>query len=239
MKTLSQNWFTEGLIDFEFKKYVLLAYLKEINRHFHKNRLYPQLADLVFHYNNLLLFRDNKEALQNNFPERLTDADFQKLKLTYEKIIRDDSIMGEIGNIITYSIEEMSNSLKEGKEIYEFVEHQLSISPVGIVPLFPMEGYLFIRDGKNIDTKVYEYRITIFENQAEKYRGIHTRYISSYQKNFINTFESIKIDLIRNNRDLPNPAVYAAETELTFPLDETLLPVAKRSLVKYIASDTR
>lgn len=238
MKTLSQNWFTEGLIDFEFKKYILLAYLQDINQYFHKNKLYPQLSELIFHYNNLLLFRDNKETLQNNFPERLTDADFNKLKLSYEKIIGNDAIMQEIENIINYSISEMSESLKEGREIYEFVEEQLSISPVGLIPLFPMEGYLFIRDGKNADTKVYEYQITIFESQAEKFRGIHTRFLCSYQKNFINTFESIKIDLLRNNPKLPNPAVYAAETELTFPINETLLPIAKRSLVKYIATNT-
>jgi hypothetical protein len=34
---------------------------------------------------------------------------------------------------------------------------------------------------------------------------------------------------------MPNPAVYSIETELKFPVDETLLPVAKRSLVRYIS----
>jgi hypothetical protein len=50
----------------------------------------------------------------------------------------------------------------------------------------------------------------------------------------VNTYESIKGDLIRNKIDLPNPAVYSIETDLKFPLEETLLPIAKRSLVKYI-----
>ena len=30
MKTLSETWFAEGYIDFELKKYTLLAYLQEI-----------------------------------------------------------------------------------------------------------------------------------------------------------------------------------------------------------------
>ena len=50
-----------------------------------------------------------------------------------------------------------------------------------------------------------------------------------------NTYESLKADLIRHRTDLPNPAVYAVEIDLGFPVDETLLPIAKRSLVKYIS----
>jgi hypothetical protein len=41
MKTLSQTWFADGYIDFELKKYTLLAYLQEISQHFTKNELYP------------------------------------------------------------------------------------------------------------------------------------------------------------------------------------------------------
>jgi hypothetical protein len=51
-----------------------------------------------------------------------------------------------------------------------------------------------------------------------------------------NTYENIKRELIRNRSELPNPAVYAVETDLGFPVDETLLPIAKRSLVKYIST---
>jgi hypothetical protein len=50
----------------------------------------------------------------------------------------------------------------------------------------------------------------------------------------VNTYENIKYDLIKNRNSLPNPAVYSIETEINIPIEETLLPVAKRSLVKYI-----
>jgi hypothetical protein len=39
---------------------------------------------------------------------------------------------------------------------------------------------------------------------------------------------------MRQNCDLSTPAVYTIETKLTYPLEETLLPIAKRSLVRYI-----
>jgi len=53
----------------------------------------------------------------------------------------------------------------------------------------------------------------------------------------VNTYENLKSELIKNRSDLPNPAVYSIETELSFPVEETLLPIAKRSLVKFISAD--
>ncbi len=235
MKTLSINWFTEGLIDFEYKKYILLSYLKEINQKFNTNKLYPGFADLVFHYNNILAFKSKKETIRNNFPSKLSPESFEKLKAIYEKITADDDLMSEIESIIQFSISKMNTTLHEGKEIYDFVETRLSIYPIGLIPIYPAEGYMFILDGQKTETKVYEYRVTIFENTEEKYRGINTQYVQTYHRNFINTPENIKIDLLRNRKELPNPAVYAIETDLTFPLNETLLPVAKRSLVRYLA----
>lgn len=235
MEQLNINWFIEGRIDFEIKKYTLLSYLSHINHQFNTNKLYPSMADLVFHYNNLLAFKQNKNSIYSQFPERISKANFEEIKFVYEKIVEDDAMMKEISEIISYALIEMDDCLQEGKEIYDFVEKSMNVFPVGLVPLYPFSGYLFIVDGKASETKVYEYNVTIFENQSEKYRGINTVYVESYERSFINTFENIKIDLIKRKKELPNPAVYGIETSLTFPFDQTILPVAKRSLMKYLA----
>jgi len=237
MNTLSNNWFTEGKIDFELKKYTLLAYLVEVNSHFHRNRLYPHLGDLIFHYNNLVAFKTNKESLQNNFPLRLSSASFEQLKLTYERMVSDDKLIQEIESIIHYSLQKMDVSLKEGQEIYEFVEENLSINPVGLMPIQMEQGYMFLCDGTERDVNVYQFQISFFEDHTEKYRGIQTEYISSYPRNFVNTYHNIKIDLLKNRKNHPNPAVYSIETSLTFPVQETLLPIARRSLVRYITDN--
>ncbi|WP_298733742.1 hypothetical protein [uncultured Chitinophaga sp.] len=235
MGVLSETWFADGYIDFEQKKYTLLAYLQEINRYFNQHMLYPQLADVIFHYNNLVAFRENKQFIQQHFPKRLTALNMEKLQLLYEQMIADDELMQELESIIHYAMNKMNNTIKEGTEIYELVEESINIAPVGLIPLDSQEGYLFLSDGRRRDTLVYEYRLTIFERHDEKYRGIHTQYIEAYQKNLVYSCEHIKTLLIRQRKKLPNPAVYRIDTELVFPLNETLLPVAKRCLVKYIA----
>ena len=100
MGALSETWFADGYIDFELKKYTLLAYLQDINQHFTQSRLYPQLSDIIFHYNNLVAFRDNKQFLQQQFPKRLTAVNIQKLELLNEELIPDDGLMEELESII-------------------------------------------------------------------------------------------------------------------------------------------
>ena len=236
MKSLGINWFIEGSIDFEYKKYILLDYLQEINRHFDKSKLYPNLTDLIFHFNNLLYFKKNKSMLQQAFPQRLTKADLDAVQLTYQKIVDDDSSMREIEQIITYALQKMDPAIQTGKEIYDFVESRLNIDPVGIVPLLPYHGYFSLRNGKERTNFIYEYQITIFENKDDKYRGININFIDTWEQSITNTPEAVKLDLIRRNKYLPNPAVYYVQSDITFPLEQTLLPVAKRSLVKYISS---
>ena len=233
---LNKNWVTEKLIDFEYKKYILLAYLKQVNSNFEENKLYPSLSELIEHYKLLISIKENKQNLIGSFPQRVQKFDAENFRIVYEKIIQDDAIMSEVENIINYSLPKFEHYLAEGKNIYDFIEEQLHIYPVGVIPLYPEQGYLFLKDGTNADTKVYQYQITVFEQSDEKYRGIHTEYIQSYSKSIINTFESIKTDLIRKNKKFPNPATFAIETEMVFPLEESLLPIAKRVLVKHVVN---
>jgi hypothetical protein len=235
MKQLSQTWFAEGYIDFELKKYTLLAYLQQINHYFNENKLYPQLSDLIFHYNNIVAFRENKKYLQEHFPKKLTGIQIEKLQVLYEQMIADDELMQELEEIINYSAGEMKTTISNGTEIYEFVEGNLTITPIGIVPLDIQEGYFFLSTGKTRSTHVYQYRLSFFEKHDEKFRSIKTSYVEMMYRSMVNTYENLKSELIKNRSDLPNPAVYSIETNLTFPVEETLLPIAKRSLVKFIS----
>ncbi len=237
MKALSETWFTEGYIDFEQKKYTLLAYLQHVNIFFNENKLYPQLADIIFHYNNIVAFRENRKFLQEHFPKQLTEVNMQKLQLVYERMIEDNELMKELEEIINYSAQKMKSTIQNGAEIYESVEAKLNIEPVGLVPLDINEGYLLIYDGRFNNTVAYEYHLTIFEKHDEKYRGIRTDFVNRWMRSVSNSPENIKAELIRNRRQLPNPAVYNIESAQAYPLEETLLPIAKRSFVKYIAEN--
>jgi hypothetical protein len=237
MEKLNENWITENHIDFEYKKYLLLAYLQHVSERFDETKLYPALSELITHYRNLVMLREHKKSLFDSFPEKVSQADFTNFKLVYEKLSEDDKLMQEIESIIEFSIPQLQHYLSEGKKIYDFIESKINIFPVGIQPIHFDAGYLFLRSGNKNETRIYEYQLTIFESAEEKYRAISLQYIQSYEKTIVNTYENIKVDLIRYHHNLPNPATYVIETELLVPLEETLLPLAKRSLVKFISNN--
>lgn len=235
MDQLSRDWLTQGLIDFEYKKYILLAYLKTVNNSFGKSALYPYLSDLVFHYRNLVAIRENKALLRESFPKELSLEEFRRLELTYKKMIEDDDIMAELEGIIEFAIPRIKDSLQEGTVIYDFVESQCEISPVGVTPLYAKEGYLFVTQPPESETNVYRYQVSIFEGSQEQLRSLNTEFVESVQKKPLHTYERIKLDILARWTDMPNPATYLILSKMKFPFTETLMPVAKRLFVKHIS----
>jgi hypothetical protein len=235
MESLKENWLTEGLIDFEFKQYQLLAYLQRVKKSFKQVELYPHLADLVFHYRNLKSISENKGLIRENFPKEISIESLKNLELSYKKIVDDDAVMQEIEDIIAFALPQVKGSLDEGSFIYEYVESQCEIAPVGLSSLYANEGYMFITQPPQKETEVYRYQITFFQQSNETMRGIHTQHIFTEARTFSNTFEQIKLKLIKQFTDLPNPSTYLITSKLKFPLNQTLMPVAKRLLVKHLS----
>lgn len=239
MNRLQENWFAEGLIDFEYKKYILLAYLKSVEQNFTTNKLYPDLGDLVKHYRTLTEFLNNKNSMTGFFPRELRKIDLENFVLHYQQVAENNKIMEEIEKILDYSIPAIKRMVQEGKEIYDWIEEQLELRPVGVEPLHQDTGYLLIRNGPENQARVYEYKLTIFQNANENFRGIYTNYISTYSTSIVKTYESIKAMLVRQSSFFEMPAVYVAESEYQLPMGETLLPIAKLALVKYLTMNKR
>ncbi|MGK7397719.1 MAG: hypothetical protein ACNS62_24305 [Candidatus Cyclobacteriaceae bacterium M3_2C_046] len=236
MKALPQDWLTQDLIDFEYKKFIVLAYLKDVKENFNQYFLYPFLSDLVFHYRNLISIRENKKLIYENFPKAISKADFEKLKLNYEKIVDDDDLMKELEEIIEFSLTKFQLVLDEGKSIYEYVEENVQITPIGLSPLYAKEGYLLINQKDQKEMEIHRYLITVFESADETYQGVHTEYLETVYKQVSSTYESLKLELIKKYRQMPNPATYLIYSKINLPFQETLFPVAKRLLVKYVNS---
>ncbi|MFQ3576899.1 MAG: hypothetical protein SNJ77_10735 [Cytophagales bacterium] len=236
MVKLSENWIVDGLIDFEYKKYIALAYLKEVKEDFDFHKLYPKLSELLNHYNNLKKISDSKDEISKLFPKKISNADFKEFKLVYENAEKESELMSEIQSIIDFAIPEFKNKLNEGKDLYEYIENQLEISPVGINPYNQEEGYLLLSNNQNHNVEIFFYEISIFESPFEKFRGIHTKWIDNVRSSIGNTIENIKKELFKTHKRLSIPAFYHVNSKLFWPLEETLLPISKRMLVKHIST---
>ena len=236
MKKLASNWLTDGLIDFEYKKYLLLAYLKEVQEEFDNKRLYPIFTDLIMHYQNIQQVKEHKKLIYEQFPQRISRADFKKLEIVYQKIVDDDETMREIEDIVQFSAPKFAYALQNGKEIYDYIESHLEISPVGITPLYRDAGYLFLNEYPGQEIKIYQYQISIFANNYATYRGVNTQYLETIRRSVTNTFENLKVNLVKKNIHLPNPATFVIMAKVPCPYEQSLLPIAKRTLVKYVST---
>ncbi len=237
MEKLNHDWLTEGLIDFEYKKYILLAYLKDVRKQFSRTQLYPFLAEVIFHYNNLRKIREHKELFYDRFPRSISKADFKKLKLSYQKVISDDETIQLLEEIIVYALPHLENAIEEGKEVYEFVRENMEFEHVGLTPIYRDEGYILVNIDARRDVNVYRYSSTFFEGTNENYRGISATHITNDYRDLTRTFAHIKRDLVRRFSDLPNPNTYKVVCKMSFPIPETILPIAKRLVMKALSTN--
>lgn len=234
MKKLSDNWIAEGLIDFEYKKYLLLAYLQEAKKQFGYAKLYPTLADLIEQHKKLDNFKREHQQLKDAFPKTLTGTDSKNAKLIYEKMPEDGALIDELQQIVEFALPQLWKQIEEGKNIYDFIESNLEVEPIGIRPIYQREGYAFLSYDKTNDVFIYRYKVSLFENSADIFRGILLNYVKKVKRSLVNTLENIKLDLCLNYRDLPNPATWRIHSRQNVPLEESFLPISKRLLLQHI-----
>jgi hypothetical protein len=231
MKTrLPSDWLTEGVFDFEYKKYILMAYQQYISSQFTADRLYPHLPELKLHFETCLNIQENQKAIRASLPKNITGIDTKNWKLVYEETYREDPYLSELNYILDYAIPRFSKMVKEGTERFSEVEENIQISPVGIVPLHIEEGYLFFFHAFKSMITIFQYQLALYNERRERY--LKTALVDSVRLGIGNSVAQIKVDLAKKNKSLPNPATYIVESKYDYPLHETLLPVVQRLMVK-------
>ena len=235
MATLSENWITENHIDFEYKKYVLLGYLQKVKEHFNEQKLYPDFAELIAHYKNLLALKNNTTALENNFKKTVKGVDFNDFKLVYENTINDELLM-ELKQIIAFSEPLLATELNKGKTIFDFAEQHILADHIGILPIYKSEGYFILYPYQSKQVYVYTYAFSKINLLQQEVYGLNSSYFTCYHVSLSKPVDKIKLDIIDANPYMPNPAVYLFKANAELPNDETFLPIAKRLLYKKLAA---
>ncbi|GAB3899081.1 hypothetical protein GCM10028803_19580 [Larkinella knui] len=238
MKKLQKDWLTQGLIDLEYKKFVVLAYLQNVQQHFSDKKLYPDLTELRDHYETGLRFRNRKGTLSASFPKDATGIDPESLTVRYQSRQEDDEYMSEIDSIINFALPRFGQALTKGQQMADELAANLTLTPIGMLPLRRDEGYIFLHWTAHSQTHIYYFNLAwsglalpglALPNTSQTgSQPIRTRYIDSVRKGVGRTYETLKLELIRRRPFLPNPATFMVESKRRLPLEETLLPMAEK-----------
>lgn len=237
MRKLTLNTFLAGTGDVEATQYLVLEGLKDYYREFSHNRLYPSLAELVDLHRALVEIINSMSDIQGHLPHELKEVDLEHGKLVYETTGLSDDDLARAAELIVWALPRIQRAIDEGVSIYNFVDEHMTIEQVGILPLYREEGYWFVPEHRAALLHLLRYELSLFTSANERYRRLKTVNLGEIEQRFIHRSpESIKLQLIEQYRDLPNPATFVCETDLDFPYNETILPIAKRKLMAQVFS---
>lgn len=142
--------------------------------------------------------------------------------------------MAEMESIIDFALPRFNRMLTEGQQLWQEIAASLTLEPVGLQPIKPAEGYLFLHFRQGYETAIYQFTLTLYSHEAPG-RMVRFQFVDRVRRGLTTPFETLKLDLIRQRQHLPNPATYRLESRLPYPEEETLLPIAQQMLAQAVA----
>lgn len=233
---LTLNLFTKVRDDIEKRQYIILAELKKISTEFQYYKIYPHLSGLIDIRRTLQDVIDRLSDLRSKFPKRISKIDWVNKTIEHDVVFVDGTDLKAVEDLITWALPRIDKVIHEGIAIHDYVEKELSVEHVGILPNYKDEGYFFLPDNQELKLILFRFEISIFQSAEDQYRSLKTKFLKALKQGKAHLSPgSIKLELIREQKELPNPATYAFDTKLDFPFSQTILPVAKRKLMQTIA----
>lgn len=236
--TLSLDLFTRSGDDFEKRQYMVMGGIKSIRSQFQQNRLYPHLSALLELRENLNHILAGFSGIEGMGAKRIKTIDIENKRIEFESTLPENLDLTSMKELIEWAKPLIEEAIREGISIYEFVDENLQVDSVGIQPGYKDEGYLFLPDYDTGALRLFRYEMSIYLDARETYRALKTKLLKTLD-NSISPYSSpgaIKLELIREFKDMPNPATFAFHTPLELSFDSTLFPVAKRKLLRMIVA---
>ena len=229
------SWLTEGLLDAEYKEYMLLAWLQKVKAELRGTKLYPALADVIRQHRELTQIRKGLE--QGREKGQVEGFDFSSFQLKRGKPEGESVIADYLEELIQRSLPHLTETMEEGKSLYDLIDSRIEFTPIGVQPLHVNEGYLLVTHGAAAHRQLMAYRYTQsrIRRGGDAFLELSLQCMESRPLSRTETADAIKWSLIRQHRELPQPATFHAHLEWKVPLEPTLLPIARRRLLQEIA----
>lgn len=237
MTQLDLELFTKAGTDVEAGQYRILAALHTTTQNLRHSKLYPDLANVVELTNMLETIVRLGEQFRTHAPRTLKGVDLEKNALIFDTVAADSESIEKMFALITWALPHLKALKEEGAAMYDFVNEHMKIGEVGIVPLYRDEGYVLIPEHRVQLFHVLRYELSLFTAEDEQYRAMRTVEIDTLNEDTVlRAPEDVKLELVTVNKELPNPATFICDTDLDFSFEATILPVAKRKLMRYLVS---
>lgn len=143
MEQLSLEIFFDSETDLELNQYRILAGIKKVITEFGQKKIYPSLATLIKLNRELNQIKDERNNLQQKFPKQIKGFDIKGQKVIYEtsKNIKLNDSIENIFALIDWALPHLKEAIDEGTILFDFVEQNILLEQVGILPIYKEEDY--------------------------------------------------------------------------------------------------
>ncbi|HEX2868117.1 MAG TPA: hypothetical protein VHO03_13810 [Ignavibacteriales bacterium] len=238
MDKLTINTFIAAIDDLEASQYKVLSFLKKYKAELRQHKIYPVLTDLIELMNLLEELSNKKNRFQSLFPKKIEKLDLKNKKIIYSNEDYSDAEVDRLFEFINWAYPEIEEAYNEARAILEFVKRNLRVEEIGIMPLYRNEGYFFVPDNRRLQEQVFRFETSFLPAVSVSFNVMKTNLIETLLISELTAqaFAELKMDLIRRHPEMPNPATFRCETDLDFPFEETIFPIAKSLLASKLAA---
>jgi hypothetical protein len=210
---LDDSWLTSDPIDFEYKKYLLLAYDQKLKAESKKRKLYPHLTDIVDRLTYVNDFLKNITAFENSAKE-VNKIDWVNKEVRYKSKINDESF-DDIKYLAWYSQNILSDLYIEFMNLYDDIDGCIVINGNRFSVFDKFNGYIRLKYQKKEKILFYEIYKTI---DPEPMYHIKTS----------------KAKLVDYYTDRYNKNIFEITVNEDFPAKESMIPVLRRKFLLHV-----
>lgn len=216
--------------DNEIKKYQILSALKYHEARLRKNLLYPSLTELV---NSLVKMEMIVSKALINYDDQNVDDIFTGMVLPEFQIEEEED---ELTELVKWSMHHINKILDEGIALFEFAENNIKIGQISGQENNKEEGYLIIPNLEQKQANVYSFETVVFSNASIPVTSIKTKLLVSFsEKDLLNKSSEPAIKILMDYINDKGATIFFCTTDVELPFEETVLPVAKKNLLKYLS----
>lgn len=227
MPALSLSLFAAAA-DAEAARYRVLSGLQDAHRAFGRTCVYPHLAELVALRRDLAAVLDGLDRLDAAQPGVAVGVDWEAGTVEFEHG-RPPLLAADLAR---WALPRIDAAIAEGRTLYEFVDEAVALDAVGLVPAYHAEGFLLLPPEADV-VRVLRYAISALAGPDGGYRSLRTTPVD-LALDPLAPPDAWKAAIREACPDLPAPAAFRLASDVELPVEETLLPVAKRKLLAFV-----
>jgi len=230
---LDPNWIVSEPVDFEYKQYQLLGYLKKCNENFENHKIYPDFIEISLHLANIQSLVKEETYFETS-KDFVNPDDEILLKELKPKRVRNLVNNPEIEKILKFSGPELFDMFQLGKSIWSIVYESASVNlkrNKGTLSLG--KGFAAYKEESSSNVFVWFYQL---DNEIEGKTTFDLIYSGGNNLKFteiISKFEEI------DNEEKKYLPVFELLTTQEFPFEESLIPIFKRKISNYVQQSVR